>query len=242
MYKRLPQTPNVVSFETWVRMPTVASGSSADVCNFGFWNTDEGSWTTGYAGISVDSQNQTYTAFVGTGTRMIDLPYAAGQWIKFKLRYDVPNRLIDVWANDVLKVQGLTGTVAAQGYRDFVLTAGWGGSIWHFDDISVWAESSTTITLTPLSQQVAFGYPPGTAPLTVTVTDQHGAPMVGVVVNLSTTFGVLSAPSVTTSALGTATFNLTSNANGNASVTASSAGVTSNIATVEFLYFPPPGS
>ncbi|MCX5973804.1 MAG: S-layer homology domain-containing protein [Coprothermobacterota bacterium] len=101
----------------------------------------------------------------------------------------------------------------------------------------------TTITLTPITQPTVIFWSPNTGislPLTVLVKNELGDPMAGIVVNLSTTFGTLSVGSVTTGALGTATFTVSSTADGTASITASSAGVTSNIATVVFLKVPAP--
>ena len=91
------------------------------------------------------------------------------------------------------------------------------------------------VILSPESQTVYILQPgtPAVATLTVTVKDDHGNPLSGVVVNLSTTFGTLSSNSVTTGAGGTATFTLSSASVGPATVTAS-ADSKSDTASVEF--------
>ncbi|QLQ06910.1 MAG: Ig-like domain-containing protein [Anaerolineae bacterium] len=78
--------------------------------------------------------------------------------------------------------------------------------------------SAPVMTLEPAS---AINFLPGgeVHNMTVTVT-QDGAPLVGKVVNLTTTFGALSSSSVTTDADGRASFTLTSNVTGSATVTA----------------------
>jgi len=91
------------------------------------------------------------------------------------------------------------------------------------------------VILTPESQIVYILQPgtPAVANLTVMVKDDHGNPLSGIVVSLSTTFGTLSNTSVTTGADGTATFTLSSATKGIATVTAS-ADSKSDTATVEF--------
>ena len=97
----------------------------------------------------------------------------------------------------------------------------------------------TTVTLSPSYQVLAFATAPGSVPLTVEVLDQNDDPMVGVVVTLASTFGTCPA-SVTTGALGTATFNLTANTSGDAVVTATADSVF-DTAEVVFIYLPTPG-
>ncbi|MFZ2362347.1 MAG: SdrD B-like domain-containing protein [Anaerolineae bacterium] len=86
-------------------------------------------------------------------------------------------------------------------------------------DPCVLPQSAPVMTLEPAS---AINFLPGgeVHSMTVTVT-QDGAPLAGRVVNLSTTFGTLSSSTVTTGPDGTASFTLTSNVTGSATVTAS---------------------
>jgi hypothetical protein len=100
---------------------------------------------------------------------------------------------------------------------------------------------ATTVILTPETQSVIFWSPyTGTATFNVLVKNELGDPMPGVVVSLSKTFGTLSASSVTTGALGTATFTLSSTLGGSAVVTATAAPAVSDTAAVTFVKVPAP--
>jgi hypothetical protein len=100
---------------------------------------------------------------------------------------------------------------------------------------------ATTLDLTPPS---ATNVLPGDTShnFTVTVKDQYGSPMVGQVVNLSTTFGTLSTNQVTTGIDGTATFSISSDIEGTATITATLGDLSDTSTKIWTVRFTPAGA
>lgn len=148
---RLTSTPNIIWLEVNVKVTHkdaigIPGYPQAQV---GFNNNNVSSWSNGYGYVKF-----TGTGLITAGDKELQT-YSENQWYKIKIKYNAGINKMDVWVNDVLKGSDLTLSGNSLKYNAILLHGGNAGhSIDYFDDVKVWADTSTGINETSASNTV----------------------------------------------------------------------------------------
>lgn len=138
----LTSTPDIVWLEFNVKVshegPVYMSGYPHAM--IGFNNNDISSWCYGYASVGFSESGSIYAA------NTILQPYNKNQWYKVKIKYNAIMNTMDVWIDDVRKGTDMALAGNFLKYNAVLLNGGNAGySVDYFDDVKVWADTSTGI-------------------------------------------------------------------------------------------------
>lgn len=139
---RLSTTPDIIWLEANIK---VSHQGALDIpgyplANIGFNNNEVSSWGNGYGCVGFFAAG----SIVAGGTTL--QAYNENQWYKIKIKYYAAINKIDVWVDDVLKGSGITLSGNQIKYNAVLLQGGNAGhSVDHFDNVKVWADTSTGI-------------------------------------------------------------------------------------------------
>lgn len=138
---RLSTTPDIIWLEANIKVSHQGALNipSYPLANVGFNNNIVSSWANGYGCVGFFA-----TSIVAGGTTL--QAYNENQWYKIKIKYYAAINKIDVWVDDVLKGSGIAISGNQMRYNAVLLQGGNAGhSVDYFDNVKVWADTSTGI-------------------------------------------------------------------------------------------------
>ncbi|MEA4937221.1 hypothetical protein SDC9_116206 [bioreactor metagenome] len=138
----LSSTPDVVWLEFNVKITHVGQihMSGYPHAIVGFNNNDMSSWCSGYASVGFSESGSVYAANTTLQS------YNENQWYKVKIKYNAAMNSMDVWIDDVQKGTNLALSGNSLKYNAVLLNGGNAAySVDYFDNVKVWAETSTGI-------------------------------------------------------------------------------------------------
>ncbi|BEG99075.1 hypothetical protein BSYN_13400 [Bacteroides sedimenti] len=148
---RLSSTPDIIWLEVNVKVShkDAIGIPSYPHANVGFNNNEVTTWGNGYGFVYFFASG----SIVAGGKEL--QTYNENQWYKVKIKYNAGINKVDVWIDDVLKGSDLTLSGASLKYNALLLQGGNAGhSIGCFDNVKVWADTSTGINETSASNSI----------------------------------------------------------------------------------------